>query len=79
MSLHPFLKQISPSRQLAVHTNIMQSLINEVTPQYSPSPRKSYQSSSDDWRSECSTPQSGGTYTVIKILFETPTLQQELF
>lgn len=48
MSLHPFLKQISSSRQLAVRANIMQLLMSENTTPYSPSPSQSYQSTSDD-------------------------------
>lgn len=78
MSLHPFLKQIPSSRQLAVRANIMQFLMNEATTsQYLPSPSQSYQSSSDDWRSECSTSQSGATNTVIRSSSQMSTLPRQ--
>jgi hypothetical protein len=51
--------------------------MNEVTPQYLSSPSQSYQSSSDDWRSECSTSQSGVTNTVIESSSETSTLPRQ--
>lgn len=78
MSLHPFLKQIPSSRRLAVRANIMQFLMNEATTsQYLPSPSQSYQSSSDDWRSECSTSQSGATNTVIRSSSQMSTLPRQ--
>ncbi|CAH2002785.1 unnamed protein product [Acanthoscelides obtectus] len=67
MSLHPFLKKIPASQQLSVRADLMQVLMkNQPSPSYLPTPSPGYQSSSEDWLSDCSSAQSSTSYVILE-------------